>query len=349
METLFETQSQLKTAWEKLKSENPKLRIRNAASQLGVSEAELLATGIGENAVRLTNDFTEQVKRFPKLKKVMALTRNEGCVLEHHGVFQKIEIHQAGPQQIATVIGPIEQRIFFKNWKFGFAVSNETPRGTMISLQYFDSAGEAILKVFLQDESDYDAAEQLVNEHTATDQHEKLEFTSIEKPITVSREELDYESFTSDWENMKDTHDFFGMLRKYKVNRLNAVEWIDDKWAYEVDRLSARMVLNEAAKSQLPIMIFAGNNGNIQIHQGKVRTIRQLDQWLNVLDPDFNMHLNEDEVERAFVVHKNTTEGLVSALELFDSSGEMVAQFFGLRKPGIPQKEEWKTLIDSLK
>ena len=61
------------------------------------------------------------------------------------------------------------------------------------------------------------------------------------------------------------------------------------------------------------------------------------------------MHLNEDEVERAFVVHKNTTEGLVSALELFDSSGEMVAQFFGLRKPGIPQKEEWKTLIDSLK
>ena len=141
METLFETQSQLKTAWEKLKSENPKLRIRNAASQLGVSEAELLATGIGENAVRLTNDFTEQVKKFPKLKKVMALTRNEGCVLEHHGVFQKIEIHQAGPQQIATVIGPIEQRIFFKNWKFGFAVSNETPRGTMISLQYFDSAG----------------------------------------------------------------------------------------------------------------------------------------------------------------------------------------------------------------
>ena len=42
METLFETQSQLKTAWEKLKSENPKLRIRNAASQLGVSEQNCL-------------------------------------------------------------------------------------------------------------------------------------------------------------------------------------------------------------------------------------------------------------------------------------------------------------------
>ena len=138
------------------------------------------------------------------------------------------------------------------------------------------------------------------------------------------------------------------MLRKYKLNRLDAVKWIDDKWAYEVDRLAARKVLEMASDTQLPIMIFAGNKGNIQIHQGKVKTIRQLGDWLNVMDPEFNLHLNEAEVASAYVVHKNTTEGLVSALELFDHSGEMVAQFFGLRKPGIPQKPEWKALLDSL-
>lgn len=348
METVFESTSQLKAAWEKLKEESPKLRIRDAAQKLGVTEMELLATGIGENVIRLSNDFIAQVQEFPKLKRVMALTRNEGCVLEHKGTFQKIEIHQAGPHQIATVIGPIEQRLFFKTWKYAFCVTNETPRGTMISLQYFDQAGEAVLKVYLQDESDYDAAEALVQAHTAAEQNEKLEVTPLEAAATVSRDELDFEGFSSDWENMKDTHDFFGMLRKYKLNRLNAVEWIDDKWAYEVDKLSTRKVLESASETQLPIMIFAGNSGNIQIHQGKVKTVRQLDQWLNVLDPDFNMHLNEDQVDRAFVVHKNTTEGLVSALELFDTKGEMVAQFFGLRKPGIPQKTEWKALLDSL-
>jgi putative hemin transport protein len=79
-----------------------------------------------------------------------------------------------------------------------------------------------------------------------------------------------------------------------------------------------------------------------------VKTIRQLGDWLNVMDPEFNLHLNELEVASAYVVHKNTTEGLVSALELFDHSGEMVAQFFGLRKPGIPQKPEWKALLDGL-
>ena len=348
METLFASTTTLKNAWQELKSAEPKLRIRDAAAKLGVSEAELLATGIGENVIRLSQDFAAQVQAFPKLGKVMALTRNEGCVLEHKGPFQKIEIHGEAPNQIATVIGPIEQRVFFRAWIFGFAVSNDTPAGVQNSFQYFDAAGEAVMKVFLQEGANLEAAEGLVANHTHQDQGGKIEVKAYENQTFASKDELDMAGFTADWENMKDTHDFFGMLRKYKLNRLNAVEWIADNWAYEVDRLSARKVLEVAAETQLPIMIFAGNRGNIQIHQGKVRTIRQLGDWLNVLDPDFNMHLNENEVNRAFVVHKNTTEGLVSALELFDSKGEMVAQFFGLRKPGIPQKSEWKALLDSL-
>lgn len=348
METSTLQSTNLKSSWAKLKAEQPQLRIRDAANKLGVSEAELLATGIGENVIRLTDDFVDQVKKFPSLGRVMSLCRNEGCVLEHKGTFQKIDIHSAGPSSIATVIGPIEQRLFFHGWKFGFAVSTDTPKGPMFSLQYFDKAGEAVLKVFLQEKSNFDASEILVQEHTAAVQSSDLEIEAYESPEYSSREDLDFETFQSEWENMKDTHDFFGMLRKHKLNRLDAVKWIDDKWAHEVDRLSARKILESAADTKLPIMIFAGNKGNIQIHQGPVRTIKQMNQWLNVMDPDFNMHLNEDQVDKAFVVHKNTDDGLVSALELFDAQGEMVAQFFGLRKPGIPQKPEWKALLDTL-
>ncbi|MHA7129678.1 hemin-degrading factor [Algoriphagus namhaensis] len=348
METSTLQSTNLKEAWAKLKETEPQLRIRDAAKKLQVSEAELLATGIGENVIRLSDDFVDQVKKFPTLGRVMALCRNEGCVLEHKGSFQKIDIHPAGPSSIATVIGPIEQRLFFHGWKFGFAVSNDTPRGPMFSLQYFDKAGEAVMKVFLQEKSDYDASEALVQAHTATEQSAELEIEAYETPEYTSREALDYDTFQNEWENMKDTHDFFGMLRKHKLNRLDAVKWIDDKWAYEVDKLSVRKVLETASATKLPIMIFAGNKGNIQIHQGPVRTIKQLNQWLNVMDPDFNMHLNEDMVDSAYVVHKNTDDGLVSALELFDAQGEMVAQFFGLRKPGIPQKPEWKALLDTL-
>jgi len=348
METIQESVQSLKQAWDNLKVSEPTLRIRDAAAKLGVTEAELLATGIGENVIRLTENFTEQVEEFPKLGRVMSLTRSEGCVLEHKGPFQKIEMMQAGPHKIATVIGPIEQRVFFAGWKFGLAVTTETPRGTMKSLQYFDKAGDAIMKVYLQEKSNPEAYEELVEKFTAPEQSAQLELEAFPIPEYASREELDFEAFSKDWEDMKDTHDFFGMLRKYKLNRLDAVKWIDEKWAYEVDRLSARKVVETAAETKLPIMVFAGNKGNIQIHQGKVQTVRQMGEWLNVLDPDFNMHLNENVVDKAFVVHKNTDDGLVSALELFDKEGEMVAQFFGLRKPGLPQKSEWKDLVDSL-
>jgi putative hemin transport protein len=336
----------LKNSWENLKRDNPKMRIRDAAHTLGVPEAELLATQLGEGVTRLEGSWSEMLNAFKKLGKVMALTRNDGCVLEHKGNFQKIEIHGTAPNEVATVIGPIEQRIFFSSWKFGFSVVQDTPRGTMRSLQFFDKAGEAILKVYLQEKSNIQAYEEFVFQYAAAYQSPELEIESIPEPTYA--EDIDLASFTHDWENMKDTHDFFGMLRKYKVSRLDAVKWIDDKWAYEIDRLSARKILDKAAECKLPIMIFAGNRGNIQIHQGKVRTIRQMGDWLNVLDPDFNMHLDENKIAQAFVVHKNTADGLVSSVELFDESGEMIAQFFGLRKPGLAQLPQWKELVDNL-
>jgi putative hemin transport protein len=348
METIIQKPNteEIIKAWENIKQQEPHLRIRDAAKKLGISEMELLHTTLGPNTILLKPEWPSLLLGFKKLGKVMALTRNDGCVLEHKGTFQKIDIQGDAPYQVATVIGPIEQRVFFSAWKYGFAVINETPRGTMRSFQFFDKSGEAILKVFLQEKSNLAAFDDLIQQYAADQQELDIQIEQFAKPEYATS--IDLEAFTSDWENMKDTHEFFGMLRKYKLHRLDAVKWIDDKWAHEVDRLSARRILEVASAGKLPIMIFAGNKGNIQIHQGKVRTIRQMGSWLNVLDPDFNMHLNEDEISSAFVVHKNTEDGLVSSLELFDAEGEMITQFFGLRKPGIPQLNAWKDLIDSL-
>ena len=347
METTISNQvSTLKMAWEKLKVEQPNLRIRDAAIQLAVSEAELLASQIGESVTTLKSNWPEILVEFKKLGKVMSLCRSNGCVLEHKGNFQKITIDGSAPHQMATVIGPIEQRVFFSAWKFGFAVENETSRGVMRSFQFFDKSGTAILKVYLQDDTKVDIFNQLVSAYRSENQEQDLQIEEFAKPEYAKK--IDMDAFTHDWENMKDTHDFFGMLRKYNVHRLDAVKWIDDRWAHEVDRLSARKIVEIASASQLPIMIFVGNRGNIQIHQGKVKTIRQMGDWLNVLDPQFNMHLNEDLIANAFVVHKQTEDGLVSSLELFDKEGEMIAQFFGLRKPGLPQLPAWSALIDSL-
>lgn len=340
------TKESLKEAWNNYKAQHPKVRIRNAAADLQVSEADLLATTVGEYSTLLEGNWTEFILECRELGKVMSLTRSDGCVLENQGSFQKISIHGPDSYKIGTVIGPIEQRLFFAPWTFGFAVEQETPRGLLQSFQIFDRAGDAIMKIYMKEKSNLEVYEKIKKKYAAKDQNKPVETVQYETP--VYEKEIDRDAFIQDWENMKDTHDFHGMLRKYNIHRLDAIKWIGEKWAYPVDRLSARKIVHAAVDQKMPIMIFAGNRGNIQIFQGKVKNVRQLDNWFNILDPGFNMHLNEDTIDTAWVVHKNTVDGLVTALELFDDKGEIVAQFFGLRKPGIPQNKAWKELVDTL-
>jgi putative hemin transport protein len=60
------------------------------------------------------------------------------------------------------------------------------------------------------------------------------------------------------------------------------------------------------------------------------------------------MHLKLEASQTAWVVRKPTSEGNVTSIEVFDAEKNMIAQFFGLRKPGIPELEAWKQLVDSL-
>ena len=66
--------SDLARRWQELREKNEKLRIRNAAEQLGVSEAELLATRVGNGVTRLNNDFKKLFTEVEGLGSVMALT-----------------------------------------------------------------------------------------------------------------------------------------------------------------------------------------------------------------------------------------------------------------------------------
>ncbi len=344
----------LQTAWNKLKEEKPNLRIRDCADALKVSEAELLATTVGDYTTRLEGEWPLLVKRWPDLGRVMSLTRNNGCVLEHKGPFQKIDIISQGPHTMATVIGPIESRIFFHSWKFGFAVQQQTPRGVQRSIQIFDGSGEAVTKIFMLDDqegkkgSSLEVYDQLVKEFKSPNQSQEIEVLAIPAAPTKAIQDVDQHALLEDWENMKDTHDFFGMLRKHQVNRLDAVVISKGKFSYPLRKESLKQMLETSSAQKLPIMVFAGNRGNIQIHQGKVQTIRVMENWLNVLDPDFNMHLREDLVDSAWVVKKPTEDGVVTGIEVFDANKEMIVQFFGLRKPGIPELEKWRELVGTL-
>lgn len=353
--TITETNSQvgISQAWEGVRKAKPGIRIREAAAALDLSEAQLLATTVGTEATRLKPHWPELLQRLPTLGRVMSLTRNDACILEHKGDFQKVNVFGSGDHKMATVIGPIETRVFLKSWHVAFAVEQKKDDRLLTSIQVFDHEGHAITKLYLQEKSDYQAYHQLVNDFRAVNQ-------SAEQPVSDYAPEtftdaIDKDELLSDWSALKDTHDFFPMLKKHKVHRYDAVELAKGKFSYRIDSKHIQTLLEKAAVQKLPIMIFAGNRGNLQIHQGRVRTIRMLERghtgierWLNVLDPDFNMHLRMDLIETSWVVRKPTSDGEVTSIECYDKNRDLAVQFFGPRKPGIAELGDWKKLVNEI-
>ncbi|MEP6904064.1 MAG: ChuX/HutX family heme-like substrate-binding protein [Actinomycetota bacterium] len=339
----------LKDSWAKLREENPSLRIRDAAEKLNVSEAELLATQTGATVTRLEPKFSEILQELHTLGRIMALTRNNEIVHERKGEYRNVEVIQ-GHGKMGLVLGEdIDLRIFFAKWHFAFAVTSESPRGTMHSFQFFDLHGTAIHKVFLLNEIYLGTYQDLAGKYRSADQSQTL---TIQPKLAKQPEnpdaEIDIEGFRKGWAKLTDTHDFFPLMSKFGVSREQALRLADTEMVREVDAKSFRFILEEASKRKLPIMVFVGNDGIIQIHTGTVENIVEARGWFNVMDEKFNLHIDQDKIARAFVVKKPTADGTVTSLELFNAQGENVALFFGKRKPGIPEMQEWRELVAEL-
>jgi len=339
----YDPAEEIKTRYQLLKEQQPDIRARNAAEELGISEGELLASRVGDEATRLIDDAEAILKSLEPLGEVMALTRNESCVHERKGVYKGAEFSKHGPMAMGLFANPdIDLRLFMNHWKYCFS-ANENNRK---SLQFFDKEGQAIHKIYLTPKSDEAAYDGLVSAHTHERQDAFIEIEAYEpKAADKPDAEIDWQAFRTAWENLKDTHDFFPMLRKFKVGREQCFKKIGQDFAYEVENSAARQVLELVRDKHCEMMVFVGNRGCLQIHTGPVKKLVEHGQWYNVLDPIFNLHLREDRITSTWVTKKPTEDGIVTALEIFDKDGEIIATFFGKRKPGIPELELWRKVI----
>jgi putative hemin transport protein len=326
------------------KARNPRAYARDVAESLGVSEAELMAVRCGEDVTALDGRYKELFETLHSLGSIKTITRNQTAVLERWGAFERVEIERA----MGQVVGEeIDLRLFLRNWRSGFAVEDPSPKGVRRSLQFFDAYGESIHKVYLEDESRLDAYRDLVARHRA--EAPAGPFDPVPGPVAErSDEEIDAEDLRAAWDAMRDTHEFFGLLRRFGVSRTQALRLGGLDRARPVAAISLEPALHRAAAAKLPIMIFVGNRGMIQIHSGPIHNIQRMHGWLNVLDPRFNLHVREDGIASAWVVRKPTVDGTVTSLELFDTRGESVLLMFSKRKPGAAEPPQWRDLIADL-
>lgn len=337
-----------------------RLRARDLAQRLGVGEGALLAARVGvavpnadgsppsAEVVRLKADFPAIIETVPTLGKVMALTRNDAIVHERQGVYGGLS-HRDG---MGLALGPdIDLRIFYRQWQDGYAVSEPGPHGVLHSLQFFDGHAEAVHKIYLKDDTRLPAFHALIEQWRAPDQAARGADPSLPPRLPVPTErpdaDIDVAGFQAAWRGMQDTHEFFGILKRFDLGRLQALRLAEAAMVRRVPVETLQALLETASRDAVPIMVFVGNPGMIQIHSGPVQTIRVMGSWLNVLDPDFNLHINVDVLSDAFVVRKPTADGVVTSLELFDGERRNVGMLFGVRKPGQPELPAWRALLDT--
>ncbi len=326
------------------RADNPKSRDRDLALGLGVSEAELLAAHVGHGATRIAAHPDRIVPELAAFGPLMALTRNESCVIEKTGVYDN---YSGGGHAGFIANGEIDLRFFPAHWVSAFALERETSAGRRRSIQVFDAAGDAVHKIYLTPDSDATLWEPFVGHLREAEQGETLAVAPrppVEAPFGNPDRAGDLREH---WGRMTDTHQFLSLVSRLGMNRLGAYRIAGEPLARPLAPAAVTGALEAAAAGEVPIRIFVGNRGCIEIHGGPIRNVVGMGPWINVLDPGLDLHLRQDHVAEVWAVDKPTRRGPAVSIECFDREGGLIAQIFGVGKAGPEAIAAWQTVVDA--
>lgn len=281
-----------RSALSELRQATPGLPMREAAAELGISEAELLAAHChesrGEGVRRLDGDWLPLLARFGALGAMVILTRNEHAILQQKAPYSRLAVRGS----TATSAGPgRELALQLERWAHGFAVVDQGSTGLRRSLQFFDREGTAVHKVFLLEPSSHAAFEALASRHRHEDQ----------SPI------------------LGPSPGKSGALPGFSDLRSPQRIW-------RVEPGSLGSLLLEAAGRNLQLQISVASDGALQTLCGPVGSLQRRGAWLQVLDPTFNLALDLEGLASAWVAREE--EGPYR-LQLLNFRNEAVAELRG--------------------
>ena len=353
------------------------LRAKDAAEAAGSSEGEAIAA----HAVQLLavdaretsplqvqplhtpeGGWIEVLKALEPCGPVMALTRNASTVHEKTGTYTHLSASGAPGMQVGLAVGEdIDLRLFFAGWHAAYAVQEASAHGgstVMRSLQFYNRAGRAVHKVFAREATDLAAWGALVARFACAADVDAATLPGFDAPAPRQAvgvppdSSVDVPALQSAWAAMQDTHEFFSVIKNAGAERQQSFRLVQGRFAWPLAQESVTQLLNEASFAGTPIMVFVSSGGCIQIHSGPVQRVEPMTtptaEWINVLDAGFNLHMRTDMIAHVWLVEKPTSDGTVTSVEVFDAYGDLMAMFFGARKPGKPELAPWRALATSL-
>ncbi len=345
MQTTKTPTSHLKQCWADFRTENPKVRIRNAAEALGVSEAELVATGVGETTTRLKPEFSAIISELPALGRVMALTRSSGAVHEVSAPFGRIS--QRG-QTVMYFRPGQDTRYFLDRWHSAFAVE-ENER---LSLQFFDTSGEAVHKIYLLEDSDTAAYQALVVKFALEQQNaapdDLVKVTTEPAEAVKEAVSIDEQALRQRWAAIDDVHESKQLIREYQGDSRAVYRALGEPYARLRAADCVEQLLNLLVEYQQECMIFGMNAHAVQSYSGPVNKLLRTGPWFNILDPGFNLHLRTDLIGDVWQVTRPSVDSGVTSIVVFDQQGQEMLVLTDNRSRGQEESEGWRLVLQQL-
>ncbi|MCT4706306.1 hemin-degrading factor [Enterobacteriaceae bacterium H16N7] len=329
--------------WLQLKQQHPKQYARDIAKRMNISEAELTHSRVGHDAWRLKGEAREILAALESVGETKSICRNEYAVHEQVGRYENQ--HLEGHAGLVLNPRALDLRLFLNQWASAFHVREATARGERQSLQFFDHQGDALLKVYTTDNTDFSAWGQVLAKFIFAD-NPALALQKAEE--SVMSPAADARLVEEEWRSMNDVHQFFGLLKRHRLTRQQAFHLVTDDLAQQVDNGALEQLLSLALQDQNEIMIFVGNRGAVQIFTGVVEKLVPMDNWINIFNPQFTLHLMADTIAESWVTRKPSGDGFVTSLELFAADGTQIAQLYGQRTEGQPEQQQWRTQLAAL-
>jgi len=325
------------------RAENPRWQPAELARHVGITEGELIASALGETSVRLQHDFTGIVRTLTGVSGLCSVLRSDLGLIENHAEFSSWACF--GGRAMGG-IAPFGVTLALSRWSEGFLVSETAQQGP--SIQFFSQEGQAVWKVFWPRGTSRNSLPLSAWSHPC----QKLDFNWRETEpgpvLTGDLERLDVVHFRDQWEAADTIPKWELLAPLFQLSRLESVRAAGEAWCRRLERDAIADFLKRCAASGMNLCLEMERAGNVQRWQGPAIHPSRYGKWINLLNADVNLHLDESAVGQVWKVKRRLGRQSVQTLECFDKASRPALRLF----PGISADfhipDGWNAAIESL-
>ncbi|ASX25853.1 hemin-degrading factor [Candidatus Williamhamiltonella defendens] len=323
--------------------------------RLNISTAESMQARLGQGVQYLQADVRTLLSELESVGTTLSITRNQHAIHEVIGRYENQRIIPNGHSGVILNPGALDLRLFFNQFGHVFSLEEPGSTGPKYSIHFYDTQGHGVHEVHCINETDKTAWLAVIKKYateTPGAPHisaEKPNQTSPQKTFEPSNELI--QEIEMQWRAMDDVHQFFKLLNQYGVKRTQLFHAVKNQdLARRVKNTALISLLEESSQEQNNIMIFVPNRACTQIFTGAIEYVMLTPQhpWMTASNSTFSLHLNINAITESWITRKNTKDGFVTSLEVFDANGDQIVQLFGQRAEGQHEQKQWRRQTFSL-